>query len=75
MLSPTLGLQLTTKAIDILFGFEPFFDLSVRKAREKIVERSSMVGVNWSESIDNMRRNMDELENDYDRLLNREVCG
>eukprot|EP00903_Cladosiphon_okamuranus_P015010 g13889.t1 len=71
--SPTLGLQLTAKAIDVLFGFEPFFDLSVRKAREKIVKRSSMVGVNWSESIDNMRRNMDELEKEYDRLLDRKI--
>lgn len=74
-LSPTLGLRLTAKAIDVLFGFEPFFDLSVRKAREKIVKRSSMVGVNWAESIDNMRRNMDELENEYDRLLDRKVPG
>ena len=74
-LSPTLGLRLTAKAIDVLFGFEPFFDLSVRKAREKIVKRSSLVGVNWAESIDNMRRNMDELENEYDRLLDRKVYG
>lgn len=64
-----------TKAIDGMFGFEPLFDLSVRKAREKIVMRSGLVGVNWAESIDNMRRNMDELENEYDRLLDRKVWG
>lgn len=78
LFSPTLGLRLTGKAIDVLFGFEPFFDTTVRQAREKIVKRADIVGISWSESIDGMRRNMDELEGEYDRLLDRKVlatCG
>lgn len=71
--SSGVGLQLAGKAIDALFGFEPFFDLSVRMAREKIVKRASLVGVNWAGAVDRMRRNMDELEAEYDRLLDREV--
>lgn len=71
--SPSLGLRLTGKAIDVLFGFEPFFDLTVKQARDKIVMRAGIVGINWSESIDGMRRNMHELEGEYDRVLDRKI--
>lgn len=73
--SSGVGMQLRGKVIDALFGFEPFFDISVKKAREKIVLRASRVGMSWADTVDGMRRNMDELEAEYDRLLDREVRG
>ncbi|CBJ30227.1 Methyltransferase type 11 [Ectocarpus siliculosus] len=71
--SSDLGLKVVSKAIDTLFAFEPFFDYMVVEAREKIVKRSYTLGVGWAENVDGMRRNMDELQGEYDRLLDAKV--
>lgn len=68
-----MGLKLTTKAIDVLFGIEPFFEKMKVEARDKIIDRSYLLGVGWSESVDGMRRNMDELQSEYDRVLEPKV--
>lgn len=61
--------------MDTLFTFEPFFDRMVADAREKIVARSDLLGVGWEERVDRMRRNMDQLEEEYDRVLSPEVIA
>lgn len=43
------------------------------KARDKIIKRSYLLGVGWSETVDGMRRNMHELETEYDRVLDQKV--
>lgn len=71
--SSSLGLQLTTRAIDALFAFEPFFDFATVKAREKIVKRADSLGVGWGDRVDSMRRSMDQLQAEYDGLLDTKV--
>lgn len=71
--SPSLQLKLTTKAIDTLFAFEPFFAFATDNARKKIVDRADSLGVGWGERVDGMRRSMDELQAEYDGLLDDEV--
>lgn len=66
-------MQLTTQAIDALFAFEPFFDFATVKAREKIVKRADSLGVGWGDRVDSMRRSMDQLQAEYDGLLDTEV--
>lgn len=66
-------MKVVSKAIDTLFAFEPFFDYMVVEAREKIVKRSYTLGVGWAENVDGMKRNMDELQGEYDRLLDAKV--
>ncbi|CAM9879814.1 unnamed protein product [Pylaiella littoralis] len=69
----SLGFALTTKAIDVLFKIDPLFENMKNKARDKIIKRSYLLGVGWSESVDGMRRNMDELETEYGRVLDQKV--
>lgn len=71
--SSSLGLRLTTSAIDALFRFEPFFAYATEKARERIVLRADAIGVGWDQRVDGMRRNMDKLVEEYDGLLNAKV--
>ena len=68
-------MQLTTKAIDALFAFEPFFEFATVNAREKIVKRADSLGVGWGDRVDSMRRSMDQLQAEYDGLLDTKVCA
>lgn len=46
------------------------------KAREKIVLRADSLGVGWGDRVDAMRRSMDQLQAEYDGLLDAKVrCG
>lgn len=68
-----MGLRLTTKAIETLFAFEPFFDFATVSARKKIVERADSLGVGWDERVNGMQRSMDKLQTEYDALLDDKV--
>ncbi|CAM9431279.1 unnamed protein product [Discosporangium mesarthrocarpum] len=69
----SLGLRIATSAIDALFKFEPFFAFACEKARKKIIDRADMIGVGWADSVDEMKRNMDALQAEYDGLLDNQV--
>lgn len=73
MCRSSLGLRLTTSAIETLFKFEPFFARATVKARKKIIDRADTLGVRWDERVDGMRRSMDQLEQQYQSLLDPEV--
>lgn len=69
----SLSLRLTTAAIERLFQFQPFFARATAKARKKIIDRADTLGVRWEERVEEMRCSMDQLEQQYESLFDKQV--
>lgn len=49
VISSTQNTLLMTNAIQTVLKFPPLFQFAKRKAREKIIKKGEVIGVNWNE--------------------------
>ena len=69
----SLKVQVADTLLSTIFSIKPLFNIAKSKAREKMINQGSLIGVDWAENKKNLEKDIEILQSNYDKVANRQL--